>query len=212
MILALWVGTATLTLTACSKKDPPASPPVGVSTVTVTPRAATVAEDYVAATEALNTVEIRPRVGGVLEKQVPIEGEGLTVGEVLLVIDQQPYIAALVQAQAALAQGQAALIQSQRDLGRAKSLSELDAVSQQELDAAVAKNDVNRALSRSVLRWTTRSICCTRGSSRGCRWHGAADLRLVAPLLALAFASLAHGAVKNGVLFVDVSAWLGQLP
>ena len=82
----------------------------------------------------MNTVEIRPRVGGVLEKQLPNEGERLKVGQLLFVIDQQPYIAALTQAQAALAQSQAALIQSQRDLGRAKSLSEIDAVSQQELD------------------------------------------------------------------------------
>jgi len=78
-------------------------------------------------------------------KQLPNEGERLKVGELLFVIDQQPYIAALSQAKAALAQSQAALVQSQRDLGRAKSLSEIDAVSQQELDAAVAKNDANLA-------------------------------------------------------------------
>src|SRR2546430_13365755 len=39
------------------------------STVAVAPQAATVAENYVAETEAVNTVEIRPRVGGVLEKR-----------------------------------------------------------------------------------------------------------------------------------------------
>jgi membrane fusion protein (multidrug efflux system) len=116
-----------------------------VAVLTVTPQPATVTEDYVAQTEAVNTVEIRPRVGGVLEKQVPIEGEHLKAGELLFVIDQQPYIAALSQAKAALAQSEAALVQSKRDLERAKSLSEIDAVSQQELDAAVAKNDANRA-------------------------------------------------------------------
>ena len=148
MILALWLGTATLTLTACGKKGPAAPSAVQVSTVTVKPQAATVAENYVAQTEAVNTVEIRPRVGGVLEKQLPIEGERLKVGELLFVIDQQPYIAALAQAKAALAQSEAALVQSQRDLARAKSLSEIDAVSQQELDAAVAKNDANLRLGR----------------------------------------------------------------
>src|SRR5258708_8225638 len=145
LILALWVGTATLMLTACGKQGPSSPPAVDVSTVAVAPQAATVTEDYVAETEAVNTVEIRPRVGGVLEKQVPTEGERLKVGKVLFVIDQQPYIAALAQARAALAQSEAALVQSQRDLGRAKSLSQIDAVSQQELDAVVAKNDANRA-------------------------------------------------------------------
>jgi membrane fusion protein (multidrug efflux system) len=46
----------------------------------VTPQAATVFADYVAQTEAVNTVEIRPRVGGVLRKQVTIEGERVNVG------------------------------------------------------------------------------------------------------------------------------------
>src|ERR1700757_982232 len=121
---ALSIGAAALGLVACGKKDPPKPPAAAVSTVTVAPQAATVFMDYVAQTEAVNTVEIRPRVGGVLEKQLPIEGERVKVGALLFVIDQQPYIAALAQAQAALAQRDAALVQSKRDLARAKSLSE----------------------------------------------------------------------------------------
>ena len=143
--LALCIGAAALMLTACGKKTPADPPRADVSTATVAPQAATVFTDYVAQTEAVNTVEIRPRVGGVLEKQLPIEGERVKIGALLFVIDQQPYIAALAQAKAALAQSEAALVQSQRDLARAKSLSEIDAVSQQELDAAVARNDANLA-------------------------------------------------------------------
>ncbi len=143
--LILCAGLSALALGGCGKKAPATPPAVDVSTQLVTPQAATVTEDYVAQTEAVNTVEIRPRVGGVLEKQVPIEGEHLKTGALLFVIDQQPYIAALAQAKAALAQSEAALVQSQRDLARAKSLSEIDAVSQQELDAAVAKNEANLA-------------------------------------------------------------------
>src|ERR1700741_1873738 len=179
--LAVWVVIATLTPTACSKKRPPAPPAVEVSAVTVKPRAATVGTDYVAQTEAVNTVEIRPRVGGVLEKQLPIEGEHLKVGELLFVIDQQPYIAALAQAQAALAQSQAALIQSQRDLARAKSLSEIDAVSQQELDAAVAKNDANQAsvdANRAAVRTATLNLGYTTITSPIDGVMGRAQLRL----------------------------------
>lgn len=113
--------------------------------VTVSPHPATVTEDYVAETEAINTVEIRPRVGGVLEKADAVEGERVKTGDVLFEIDPQPYIQALAQAKAALEQDQAALVQAQRDLARAKSLSAIDAVSLQELDAAVAKNAANRA-------------------------------------------------------------------
>jgi membrane fusion protein (multidrug efflux system) len=130
---------------ACSKHAAAPAAAVEVTTMTVTPRPATFPEDYVGETEAINAVEIRPRVGGMLETRVPIEGEAVKTGQLLFVIDRQPYIAALAQAKAALAQSEAASLQAQRDLSRAKSLSEIDAVSQQELDAAVAKNQANLA-------------------------------------------------------------------
>jgi membrane fusion protein, multidrug efflux system len=139
------VATIAVLSSACSKNAPPAAAAVEVATITVTPHPVTFPEDYVAQTEAINAVEIRPRVGGMLEKRVPIEGEAVKTGELLFVIDRQPYIAALAQAKAALAQSEAASLQSQRDLARVKSLSEIDAVSQQELDAAVAKNQANLA-------------------------------------------------------------------
>src|SRR6202045_3185388 len=178
---ALCIGAATLVLVACGKKGPPPPPPADVSTVAVAPQAATVAEDYVAETGAVNPVEIRARVGGVLEKQLPIEGERLEVGALLFVIDQQPYVAALAQAKATLAQSEAALVQSQRDLGRAKSLSEIDAVSQQELDAAVAKNDANLAsvdASRAIVRTATLNLGYTTITSPINGVMGRAQLRL----------------------------------
>ncbi len=139
------VAAAALSIVACSKSAPPAPAAVAVSIITITPHPVTFPEDYVAQTEAVNAVEIRPRVGGMLEKRVPIEGEPVKAGQLLFVIDREPYIAALAQAKASLAQSEAASLQSQRDLKRAKSLSEIDAVSQQELDAAVAKNQANLA-------------------------------------------------------------------
>ncbi len=134
-----------LLICACAKRAPAPASAVEVATVTITPHPVSFPEDYVGQTEAINAVEIRPRVGGMLEKRVPIEGERVKAGDLLFVIDRQPYIAALAQAKAALAQNEAALAQSQRDLERAKSLSEIDAVSQQELDASVAKNQANLA-------------------------------------------------------------------
>ena len=134
-----------LLICACAKRAPAPASAVEVATVTITPHPVSFPEDYVGQTEAINAVEIRPRVGGMLEKRVPIEGERVKAGDLLFVIDRQPYIAALAQAKAALAQNEAALAQSQHDLERAKSLSEIDAVSQQELDASVAKNQANLA-------------------------------------------------------------------
>lgn len=131
-------------MAACSKPAPPATA-VDVAVIKIVPRNAIVTEDHVAQTEARNTIEIRPRVGGLLEKQNVLDGEHVRRGQLLFVIDSQPYIAALAQAQAALAQTQAARDQSARDLARVKPLLEIDAVSQQDYDAAIAKNDANRA-------------------------------------------------------------------
>jgi membrane fusion protein, multidrug efflux system len=135
----------TVLLAGCPAHKPEAPPAPEVTVLTIAPTPATYTEDYVAQTEAINTVEVRARVGGVLERQLPDEGEQIKSGQLLFVIDQQPYIAALAQARATLAQSQAALEQSRRDLGRAQSLSQIDAVSQQELDATVAKNKANIA-------------------------------------------------------------------
>jgi len=143
-VLLAIIGAA-VSISACSNHAPPASAAVEVTIVTVQPHPVTFPEDYVAQTEAVNAVEIRPRVGGMLEKRVPVEGERVKAGDLLFIIDRQPYIAALAQAKAALAQSEAALAESQRDLERAKSLSEIDAVSQQELDATVEKNQANLA-------------------------------------------------------------------
>jgi membrane fusion protein (multidrug efflux system) len=98
-------------------------------------------EDYVAQTEAVNTVEIRPRVGGLLDKQSTPDGSRVKHGQLLFMIDQQPFITALAQAKAQLAEAEASRQQAERDLARVRPLSSIDAVSQQELDAAVAKND-----------------------------------------------------------------------
>src|SRR3984885_12292470 len=139
-IRAAALAALALLCSACSKGPPPTPPPVEVATVVVQPHPATFPEDFVAETEAIEAVEIRPRVGGQLVQRAPIEGERVKAGGLLFVIDPEAYIAALAQAEDGPALGQ-----SQRDLERAQSLSKLDAVSQQELDAAIAKNQANIA-------------------------------------------------------------------
>jgi len=136
-ILALACG-------ACSHEAPP-PPPAEVAVIRVQPREATITEDYVAQTEAREAIEIRPRVGGLIEKQAAVEGDKVKRDQLLFVIDPQPYIAALAQAKATLAQAQAASEQAGRDFARVKPLLEIDAVSRQDYDAALAKNEANRA-------------------------------------------------------------------
>jgi len=132
-------------LAACSKSPPPPPPPTAVTAIKVVSHPVEITEDYVAQTEAVNTVEIRPRVGGVLDKQLTPDGSHVKHGQVLFVIDQQPFITALAQAKAQLAEAEASQQQAERDLARVRPLSSIDAVSQQELDAAIAKFDAGKA-------------------------------------------------------------------
>jgi membrane fusion protein (multidrug efflux system) len=137
-------------LGGCGSSAPPAPRKVPVTVVRLAARPISVTEEYPAQIEASNTVEIRPRVGGVLERQSAVEGQHVRSGQVLFEIDPEPYRAALAQAEAALARAEAAQAQAVRDLARAKPLSASDALSQRELDAAVAANAATAAEVRAA--------------------------------------------------------------
>ncbi|MBS0393318.1 MAG: efflux RND transporter periplasmic adaptor subunit [Proteobacteria bacterium] len=136
---------AAVVVAGCHRSPPPPARGVPVNTMRIAPRPVSVPLEYPAQLEASNTVEIRPRVGGVLERQEAVEGQRVHTGQVLFVIDRQPYEAALAQAQATLAQAQAAKAQAERDLERARPLSQIDALSQRELDAAIAASAATSA-------------------------------------------------------------------
>jgi membrane fusion protein, multidrug efflux system len=138
MSLGLLVG-------ACGPTGPKAPAAIAVTAVRVVPHTVSTPEEFPAELEAANTVEIRPRVSGILERQEAIEGQPVKTGQVLFVIDQQPYQAALLQAQAALAQAEAAKAEADRDLERARPLSKIDALSLRDLDAAVAAGEATAA-------------------------------------------------------------------
>jgi membrane fusion protein (multidrug efflux system) len=143
-----WRAAAVLAVLAaagCHRK--PAAPPAPqpVATVTMRPQPTSFTQEYPAQLEASNTVEIRPQVAGILYRQEALEGAPVKHGQMLFEIDPQPYMAALAQAQAGLAQARAAEAQTVRDLARARPLTEIDALSQRELDAAVAANASSKA-------------------------------------------------------------------
>jgi membrane fusion protein (multidrug efflux system) len=134
-------------INACGKKDsaPAQMPPPEVTVMKVTSSPVTVFEDYAAQTEAVESVEIRARVGGILERQAFRDGAAVKKGDLLLVIDQQQYISTLAQAKANLGQAQASYLNSKQNLARLQPLAKVNAISRQELDAAVAKERADAA-------------------------------------------------------------------
>jgi membrane fusion protein (multidrug efflux system) len=125
---------------ACGNNGAAPPAPQPVATVTIRAQPTSLTQEYPAQLEASNTVEIRPQVGGILYRQAALEGAPVKRGQMLFEIDPQPYVAALAQAQAGLAQAHAAEAQAIRDLARARPLSAIDALSERELDAAIAAN------------------------------------------------------------------------
>jgi membrane fusion protein (multidrug efflux system) len=84
-------------------------------------------------------IPIRARVEGVLESMDFAEGRAVKKDQLLYTIDPQPFEAKVVEAKGHLAEARTALAKAKADLGRIRPLAEMNAVSQQDLDAAVAQ-------------------------------------------------------------------------
>lgn len=86
----------------------------------------------------LNTVIVRSRVGGVLNKIAFTEGAEVAKGDLLAIIDPDPYRAQLDQALGQLQQNQAQLENAEVDLKLYQGLYEEDSIARQQLDSQAA--------------------------------------------------------------------------
>ena len=109
----------------------------------------TLTTGYSAAISGVQTVEIRPQVSGMITDILIEEGESVTKGQVLFIIDQTPYKAAYEIAVANVKSAEAALSTAQLILESNKNLYEQDVVS--EFDLMTAKNDLIEAEARLAL-------------------------------------------------------------
>ncbi|MCI1015311.1 MULTISPECIES: efflux RND transporter periplasmic adaptor subunit [unclassified Herbaspirillum] len=128
-------------LVACGQK--PAAqggqmPPAEVSVVTIAPQRVAITNELPGRVEAFRVAQVRARVAGIVQKRVFKEGSEVKEGQVLFKIDPAQYKASLESAQATLARAQANLTQTSLTAQRYKPLVEVNAVSKQEYDNAVA--------------------------------------------------------------------------
>ncbi len=91
---------------------------------------------FVAKTESSRAVEIYSRVSGFLDKRLYREGGMVQKGQVLFVLDKQPFEVQLQEAQAALDSSKAAHLVAKQNLDRIRPLAKLKALSQSDLDSA----------------------------------------------------------------------------
>jgi RND family efflux transporter MFP subunit len=95
-------------------------------------------DEYIGRFEAIQDVELRPRVSGQIEQVLFTDGQRVSQGQPLFIIDQRPYRAALLQAQAQLAKANAAQVNAQAELNRARTLLAAQAISKEEFETKEA--------------------------------------------------------------------------
>jgi membrane fusion protein (multidrug efflux system) len=140
------LGIVSIVVSACAKEAPPAAPPpTEVQVTTPLQRDVPVTMELVGQAVGFQDVEIRARVEGFLESMNFTEGSLVTKGQVLYQIDPKPLKATLANAKANQATAQARLEKAANDVQRLTPLAKQQAVSQQELDNAIAQKDAAAA-------------------------------------------------------------------
>ena len=146
--IRLAVGTFLSLTFACGRQEgpaPPAPPPPAVVVSPVPAATVPLYREYVARTEARETVAVRSRVDGYLEKVLFTEGSQVKAGQLLFVIDQRPFRAALQEARGGLAQAQASLNKAKRDVARLQPLVAESAAPEVDLDNAESAVEFSQA-------------------------------------------------------------------
>lgn len=166
--LSVLVAAALLAAIGCRARNQAAGanqqgslPAVEVSVIEVQPEAIPIYGEFIGETYAREQVEVRGRVTGYIERRLFQPGSDVRAGQVLYVLDQRPYAAAvararggtaesqanlvfareqvqLIEAEAQLAQAEAELIKAKQDVARLGPLVKEEAAPQQDLDNAVA--------------------------------------------------------------------------
>jgi len=139
------VLAAALLVGGCKKPAPAPPPPAEVYVTPVVQQDVPVYLDLVGQTTGYQDVEIRARVEGFLESVNFREGSFVRKGDLLYQIDSKPLEATLAGARADQARAQATLEKADNDVKRYTPLVAKQAVSQQELDNAIALRQAGRA-------------------------------------------------------------------
>ena len=127
--------------TGCAEEKGSKLPPSNVQVVKVIQQDIPVMEEFVGQTYGLFDIALQARVDGFLEGIHFEEGRRVRKGQLLYTIAPEPYEAKVAVAQGQLAEANTRLVKAENDLVRIKPLAELNAVSQSDLDAAVAQRD-----------------------------------------------------------------------
>lgn len=230
--LATLTLLATLLISSgCSKKDDHVAaaqaPPPTVVVASVSQKTVPIYSEYVGQTKADNTVELRARVEGVLQKVYFREGTPVRKGQLLFTIDKRPFEAALqsakaiaakavadlaqaqqrtdvLQAQAELADAQAVLAKADQDVNRLAPLAKEKAVTEQDLDAAIASQKSARAVVAAKQANLTNLEAAVKYTVERARAEvSASNARIIQAQLDLSYCDI-HSPISGVIGFLQV--------
>ncbi len=102
-------------------------------------------QEFVGQVYGLKDISIRARVEGFLEGIYFDEGRAVKKGQLLYTIESQPFEAEVAAKMSLLAEAKTLLVNAESELNRIRPLAEINAVSQSDLDAAVARFEASQA-------------------------------------------------------------------
>jgi RND family efflux transporter MFP subunit len=154
-----------LSLAACQGEKPAAAPLPRVSVAHPIARDVIDWDDYVGQFEAIQDVSVMPRVSGTIMEILFRNGQDVTAGEPLFIIDPRPYRAAYQQAVAATGRADALLENARAEMARAEKLVDSGATSKEEYDtklAAVRTDEADVAARRAAQNAARASVMSLR--------------------------------------------------
>jgi len=122
-------------------------------------------QEFVGQVYGLKDISIRARVEGFLEGIYFDEGRRVKKGQLLYEIESQPFEADVAAKLSLLAEAKTMLVNSESELNRIRPLAEINAVSQSDLDAAVARFEASQAsveAAEAILRAAKIQLSYTR--------------------------------------------------
>ncbi|WP_310503055.1 efflux RND transporter periplasmic adaptor subunit [Rheinheimera pacifica] len=140
--VAVVLFSSALLLAGCSDSAPTAQPEASalpVTTLNVTTEQLMLISDLPGRVEPMRVAQVRARVAGIILQRNFTEGADVAAGDVLFQIDPAPLKAALARAEGEQAKADAELLNAQAKVTRYEPLAKIEAISQQDLDNALAE-------------------------------------------------------------------------
>ena len=162
------ITLALLPAAACARQEPPPVRPIEVQVTPVVQKDVPVMGEWIGTLDGSVNADIRPKVEGYLLRQFYKEGQFVRRNAPLFEIDPRQFRAALEQSQGTLARAEAQYEKATKDVERFTPLAAQKAISQQELDNALAAERDARggvAAAEAAVRQAALNLDWTRMTS-----------------------------------------------